>query len=1391
MEMQKSQKNYFVGLDIGTDSVGYAVADTSYALCKFHGEPMWGVTLFDEASGSDERRAFRTARRRLDRRQQRVRLLGELFAADISKVDPSFFIRLRESSLLAQDTSDGESFRLFTEPHQEKAYHEAYPTIHHLLMKLMEDEIPHDVREVYLACQWLVAHRGHFLNEVDKENIEGVKDFGKVYTDLVEAVKNMTEDAFLPWDEALGREVLEQILRGRGVNRKSEAIKQQLFGGKVPKEIGKDQDEDTWAYRCDHIFKLLCGGSGVKLSELFGNEAYAELETAKVSLDMEDDVLAGVLANLEDREAELLRAMKAVYDWSVLIDVLKGGDSVSAGKVQDYEQHQTDLKLLKRLVKKYLPSEYDNIFRSATEKDNYVAYSYHLKGCPEGAEVKKCNAEAFCDYLKKKLSTVTPDDADKTDFDDMMERIKNCTFMPKQKNTNNRVIPYQLYWYELNKILQNAQRYLPFLGEADEYGTVAQKILSIFEFRIPYYVGPLRNDDNDKRKHAWIVRKAGKIYPWNFDDMVDLDASENAFIRRMTNTCTYMPGEDVLPKSSLCYSAFMVLNAINNITINGVPIPVEIKKELFFGYCMKYPRLTKKGVCNYLISKGNMTTEDKLDGIDTNIGASLQSFRYFESLINEGILSTEQVEHIIERATYSEDKSRLRKWLREKFPHVSENDVKYILGFKCNDFGRLSKAFLCDLCGVDKTAGTGESHSIMEMLWETNCNLMQLLSDRFTFTEQLQEITRAYYAEHPRSLSERLDEMYVPNAVKRPIIRTMDILRDVVKIMGHDPERIFVEMARGATEDQKKKRTQSRVDQVRELYAQIRDYDLRELQQHLDEMGDMAENRLQSDKIFLYFMQLGRCMYCGEPIDFGTLISGDTGLYNIDHIYPQSVVKDDSILKNKVLVCSVCNGQKSDIYPIASDIQGKMGSFWTYLHKNGLLSDEKYKRLTRTTSFTDEEKYEFINRQLVETRQSTKAVATLLKEMYPNTEIVYVKAGLVSDFRQEFDLLKSREYNDLHHAKDAYLNIVVGNVYHCKFSRQWFKIDADPYSMKVKVLFTQKVYCRGQMVWNGWKDVELVQKMARKPYAHLTRYAFCRKGGFFDQMPLKAAPGLTPLKQGKPTEIYGGYNKPTASFFVLVRYTQGKKRDVMIMPVELLHSRRFLADPAFAEVYAKEQVEKILGKPVTNLEFLLNRRILKVNTMLSLDGFRVCLAGKSGGGRQLIITSLCPFVASWRAEDIALWIPEEKRITAEKYIKKMESFMKKKKEKPAIQANEKYDGISSKMNIALYDLYTQKMQNYPYSKRPANPCATLVTGREKFASLGVTEQVIVLMQIQGLFGRAKFADLTSVGGVGKAGVTCLGSSLSNWKKSYADVRIIDASASGLHEQVSQNLLELL
>lgn len=1366
----KNEK-YYVGLDIGTDSVGYAVTDEGYDLCKFKGEPMWGVTLFDEAQTAAERRMFRTARRRLDRRQQRVRLTEDLFAEEISKTDPGFFRRIKESYLYPETEND--RIRLFDTYEEQKKYDEKYPTVHHLIVELMNSSEKHDPRLVCIAVSWLVAHRGHFLSEVDKNNIDAVSDFESVYGKLTDFIKRNGEYA-LPWKENIDVSAVADALKSKlNVTKKTKALKEALFGKeKVPKTV-----DERYEYNYELVIKLLCGGK-VSLMDLFDKEEYAELEEKSVALNMDDEVLLSVMQSIGD-DADLISVLKEVYDWSVLVDILNGKKTISEAKVDAYEQHRNDLETLKRFTKKYLPKKYNEIFRAENVKNNYAAYIGKNKTANEKEKIKKCtDKEEFCKYILSVFRSVTPDETDAEEFGHMMSRLEANDFMPKQVDGDNRVIPYQLYWFELDKILKNAEKYIRFLSETDGDGiTGTEKVLSVFEFRVPYYVGPLKEKEGEKddpRSNHWMVRRAeGKIYPWNFESMVDLDQSEQAFIKRMTNSCTYLPGEDVLPKNSMIYSSFEVLNEINNIKINGNEIPVAVKQEIYNNVFSVYPKVTPKRIKNYLVSNNYINENDEISGIDITVKSSLRSYLQFKNLIASGLLDNSDAEDIINRAAYSEDKLRFSNWLRRKYAHLPESEIKYISGLKFKDFGRLSKRFLCGIEGTDRSSGEVHS-SIMNAMWDTNCNLMQLLSDRFTFKESIEDIVREYYDSNPKSMSERLDEMYVSNSVKRPIIRSLDILKDVVKVRGQAPKRIFIEMARGSNEDQQGERKKTRLAQIYEFYGKVKDEDIKHLTSQLEGLGETAHNKLQSDKLFLYFMQLGKCLYTGKSIDIESVISGD-GKYNIEHIYPRSFVKDDSIINNKILVESGANGAKSDDYPVDPSVQKKMCGYWSYLHNIGLIGDEKYKRLTRTTTFTDDEKFEFINRQLVETRQSTKVMATILKEMYPETDIVYVKAGLVSEFRDKFGLPKSRTVNDLHHAKDAYLNIVAGNVWYCKFSRQFWRKDGTN-NAKAEVIFNRPVICNGETVWRGTADKEKAVKIAKKNTAHMTKYAFCRKGGFFDQMPLSAAGGLTPIKKDRPTEIYGGYNKPTASFFVLTRYQIAEKQDIMVMPVELLYADKFLQDNEFALEYAKRTVKNITGKDVVDVGFLLNKRILKVNTVLSLNGFRMCITGKSGGGKLIGVSCLTQFKTS--AEN-------------EAYIKKLESFEKKRKKNGNIVFNEKYDAISSEKNLELYDLYIEKLINVPYSYRPANPSNALIDGRERFMLLPPESQAGVLLAVQGLLGRAIKADLTAIGGVASAGVSTLSSSISNWKKYYTDVRIIDQSASGLFEKVSENLLEML
>lgn len=84
-------REYYLGLDMGTSSVGWAVTDMDYNLLRSKGKDLWGVRLFDEANSAAERRSHRVARRRRAREKARIGYLRSLFEDAINQKDPSFF----------------------------------------------------------------------------------------------------------------------------------------------------------------------------------------------------------------------------------------------------------------------------------------------------------------------------------------------------------------------------------------------------------------------------------------------------------------------------------------------------------------------------------------------------------------------------------------------------------------------------------------------------------------------------------------------------------------------------------------------------------------------------------------------------------------------------------------------------------------------------------------------------------------------------------------------------------------------------------------------------------------------------------------------------------------------------------------------------------------------------------------------------------------------------------------------------------------------------------------------------------------------------------------------------------------------------------------------------
>ncbi|MCQ2385774.1 MAG: type II CRISPR RNA-guided endonuclease Cas9, partial [Clostridia bacterium] len=819
-ENKLSEKKYYLGIDAGTDSVGYAVTDEQYNLLKFHGEPMWGVTLFEEAQPSAERRSFRTSRRRTVRRRQRILLLQELFAHEIAKTDKDFFLRLNSTQLYGED---GEAATLFpqTGEYTDKIYHRQYPTVHHLIYDLMQTEEKRDVRLVYLALAWLIAHRGHFLSEINTDNLSELTDFAKVFTDLTDYIIQSDDTVVLPWEnngETI-RAIGEILNSEDNVSGKYRKLCNLLFHtAKAPKEA------EGFPYGTETFFKLL-SGSTVKAADLFMKGDYAEIESFSLAAD--DNKLAEVFNQLGE-DAELIIKMKAVFDCALLMNSLNGCSCLSLAKIKKYEQHKKDLKTLKYLIRTYAPQQFNDVFRSV-QPNNYPSYSRHVTR-KDRTPLKWASKEQFSDYLKKIVSQITPAEKDRELFEDVKNRVSLYTFLPKQTDSDNRVMPYQLYLWELREILSHAEAYLPFLKEKDENGlSVSEKVQSVFTFKIPYFVGPLNPYCRD---HAWVKFKSNRpkrILPWNFSDAIDEDATEQEFIRRMTNCCSYLPCEDVLPKDSLLYHRFTVLNEINNLQVNELPITVEAKQGIYNDLFMTRRKVTAKAIKEYLIKRQMMGKNDILSGIDETVKSDLKPWLDFRRLMEQGALTEEQVEDIIEHRAYSSEKPRFVRWLKQHYGFLTEEDVTYISKLPYKDFGKLSRRLLNGIEGISKNSGTGEVQTIIGLMWETNDNLMKLLSERYTFSEVIQTVRKEYYAEHSLSLKDRMDELYLSPSVRRPVTRTLEIVKEISQAIGNPPAKIFVEMARGGLPEDKGKRTKSRYEQITELYNGCKEEDVRHL----------------------------------------------------------------------------------------------------------------------------------------------------------------------------------------------------------------------------------------------------------------------------------------------------------------------------------------------------------------------------------------------------------------------------------------------------------------------------------------------------------------------------------------------------------------------------------
>lgn len=1298
---KRNREEYYVGLDIGTSSVGWAVATPDYRIPKFRGHKMWGSRLFAEGKRAAERRQFRTNRRRLARRRDRLQILEELFAEEMAKVDNTFFMRLKESKFFLEDKTVKEKHILFsTDKFDADRFYKDNPTIYHVRKRLMEEE-PQDIRELFLAVHHILKYRGHFLFAGSLEQN------GDSIEELVRTLFGKQGLAIL--DDTIDSNEMVNILKN---NEKTKSDRK-----KAVQELWNPLKDKVKKAQAAEMAGLVLGLNS-DISKLFDNSDYKDLKINFSSGDYDEK--RDDYANSIGDDIVLLDTMKALYDTLILSQILQGKQSISEAKVEDYNTHKEQLRALKAILKPH-KRLYNEMFRENNKKDlsNYVAY---ISSYSEG---KRVNREGFYKYVQAVLKQV--DDSDSKQA--ILEAIRLETFLPLLRVKDNAVIPHQIHQAELEAILETARKKYKFLNDVSEGVSVKDKIIQLFTFRIPYYVGPLNPHSGEtvadrKQGTGWVVRKQrGKVYPWNFADMVDVKASAEAFITNLTNKCTYLIGEDVLPKRSLLYSEFMLLNELNMIKYDGHELPVEIKR-LYIEQVFKqeHKKQTKGRVLDFLKRNGLITGSATavITGMDDSIKGDLQSYRDMVRIFGTGF-DHSMAERIIRWVTlFGEAKDILENKIREVYGNsISDSQMRAIKKLKYADWGRLSQAFFIKIIGCDKS---GVERNIITCLRESSQNLMEILSDQGTYIKQI----KAWNHQHTTNMMDTLDyqlvdDLYVAPSVKRSIWQSLCIVEELVKIMGQAPKKIFVEVTR--TNQAEKTKKDSRKKRLVELYTAIGKEGAawkKEIEKH--QAGDFRRK-----KLYLYYTQMGRCMYSHEPIAMDALFTSE---YDIDHIYPQSLTKDDS-WDNLVLVKSQLNKEKSDQYPLRPAIREKNKAYWQYLCRAGFISEKKYERLMRTTELTAEELSGFIARQLVETSQATKAVIGLLERIYKHKDICFVKAETVSQFRHQHNFIKIRELNNYHHAKDAYLNIVVGNVYHEKFTknpREFIARSTERRPYNLNRMYDFDLLKQGRVIWQVPKSLETVQAMMKSNDVRITKKLLVQKGELYDATITKAhktKEGMYfPLKGAdarlRDVHRYGGYEKIKIAYYSVFSCCEKASDTIhtLIIPIPV-YAAGLLQTEADLTAYAWQTKQKT--KPIKDIYSMITPiyKKLCINTVVKIDGFKYFL-----GGRTEDYICLYPAIPVVLDEQAAAYLKAVSKVGRADDVENTAQAI---------------DLITAEANEAFYDVLLKKMEAKIFVKAYQERVEKLAseTARERFRKLSIGAQCSCLLEILNLLANNK------------------------------------------------------
>lgn len=282
-------------------------------------------------------------------------------------------------------------------------------------------------------------------------------------------------------------------------------------------------------------------------------------------------------------------------------------------------------------------------------------------------------------------------------------------------------------------------------------------------------------------------------------------------------------------------------------------------------------------------------------------------------------------------------------------------------------------------------------------------------------------------------LTMKQDEEVTKNIVVfKAINETRKVLNAIIRRYG-SPEYINIEVAddlgRSVSERMKLTKMMRDNEKARQKIAE-----------KIIELGLRKEGEVKEGDIARYKLwqeQGGIDLYSGDPIAENAVLSG---IYDIDHIVPFSLILDDT-LQNKALVNMGANRQGKHQQVPLQYLQGEQKTKFlqnvNLLFKKGKISAKKYKYLLLPNLYNAEVLAEWKSRNINDTRYITRYIVNYLTAnlKFANEDkkkhVYAVKGAITSRMRKKWLNKKSwgsvekDRSNNLHHAADA---LVIANL---------------------------------------------------------------------------------------------------------------------------------------------------------------------------------------------------------------------------------------------------------------------------------------------------------------------------------------------------------------------------